>query len=77
MERAAKVKIEAESVQAQTEIIRHGLNSETAIAFLENLDPVEALMPLLDLQTIQAKLAERARRAGLDRRHPYLVTDDT
>ena len=72
LEKAARVKIEAESVQAQTEVIRHGLTSEAATAFLERLAPVEELMPALDPQAIQAKLAEAARGRG---HRPYLVDD--
>lgn len=74
LEKAALVQIEAESVQAQTEVIAHGLTTEAATAFLENLRPVEKLMPALDPATIQAKLAEAARdRRG---RGFYLVGDE-
>jgi replicative superfamily II helicase len=64
MEKVARVQIEAESVRAQTEVIAHGLHSEAALAFLERLPAIESMMPLLDIDTIQKKLAERARRAG-------------
>lgn len=64
MEKVARVQIEAESVRAQTEVIAHGLHSDAAMAFLERLPPIESMMPLLDIDSIQKKLAERARRSG-------------
>jgi hypothetical protein len=72
MEKTARVQIEARSIEAQTEIIANGLDSEAAIAFLEKLPPIETLMPALDAMHIQRKLAEKAREAG---RGPYLVGD--
>jgi len=62
IEKTAMVQIEQASVQAQTEVYSHGLESEAARAFLESLPPIESMMPALDVMTIQAKLAERARR---------------
>ena len=73
VEKLARVQIEAQSVQAQTEVIAHGLTSEAAIAFLQQMPAVEKLMPPLDLQAIQAKIAENARGRG---GRPYLLTDD-
>jgi hypothetical protein len=73
MEKTARVQIEARSIEAQTEIIANGLDSEAAIAFLEKLPPIETLMPALDPITIQRKIAERARQAG---RGPFLVGGD-
>jgi hypothetical protein len=72
MEKTARVQIEARSIEAQTEIIANGLDSEAAIAFLEKLPPIETMMPALDPMLIQKKLAERARQDG---RTPYLVPD--
>jgi hypothetical protein len=73
IEKLARVQIEAQAVEAQTQIIANGLASEAAIAFLSNLQPIESMMPPLDVASIQAKLAERARASG---RIPYLVGDD-
>ena len=70
VEKAARVAIETKSVQAQTQVIAHGLSSDAAIAFLNSLPAVEALMPTLSLELIQTKLAERARQSG---QRPYLV----
>lgn len=70
MEKTAKVQIEARSIEAQTEVIRNGLTSEAAIAFLESLPPVETMMPALDPVMIQRKLAEAARQKRIG---PYLV----
>jgi hypothetical protein len=72
MEKTARVQIEARSIEAQTEIIANGLDSEAAIAFLEKLPPIETMMPALDAATIQRKIAENARQKG---QGPYLVGD--
>lgn len=73
IERAARVQIETQSVAAQTEIISTGLSSDAAIAFLNKLPAIEHMMPALDLETIQRKLADKARQAG---HRPYLITGD-
>jgi hypothetical protein len=70
MEKTARVQIEARSIEAQTEIIANGLDSEAAIAFLEKLPPIETMMPALDPIMIQRKIAEKARQDG---RGPFLV----
>jgi hypothetical protein len=75
LEKVARVQIESQSVMAQTEIIANGLNSESAIAFLNRLPAIENMMPTLDITQIQAKLAERARRSG-GYHQPYLITSD-
>lgn len=72
MEKMARVQIESQSVQAQTEIIANGLSSEAAVEFLNRLPAIESMMPALDVTSIQAKLAERARRSG-NYRGPYLL----
>ncbi len=69
LEKVARVQIESQSVQAQTEIIAHGLNSEAAIAFLNKLPAIESMMPALDVTAIQAKLTERARNSDGYRLH--------
>ena len=74
LEQIARVQIESQSVQAQTEIVANGLNSEAAITFLNSLPAIESMMPALDVTQIQAKLAERARKSGYQR--PYLIEHD-
>jgi replicative superfamily II helicase len=64
IEKVARVQIETQSVQAQTEIIANGLNSEAAIAFLNRLPAIESMMPPLSLGDIQAKLAAKMRESG-------------
>jgi hypothetical protein len=64
MEKVAFVQIETASVNAQTEVIANGLNSEAAVAFLNRLPAIETMMPALDVTSIQAKLAANARRSG-------------
>jgi len=61
MEKIARVQIEQASVQAQTEVIANGLTSAAAIEFLRSMPAIETMMPALDVSTIQAKLADRAR----------------
>lgn len=62
LEKVARVQIEQASVQAQTEVIAHGLTSDAAIEFLRSMPAIETMMPALDVTAIQAKLAERARQ---------------
>ena len=75
LEKMARVQIETQSVQAQTEVISNGLSSEAAVLFLERLQPIESMMPALDVSDIQRKLLERQRRDGGWHR-PYLVDSD-
>lgn len=75
LEKVARVQIESSSVQAQTEIIANGLNSEAAIAFLNKLPAIESMMPALDVSAIQQKLAERARNSR-GYQGPYLISDE-
>jgi hypothetical protein len=63
MEKVARVQIEQASVQAQTEVIANGLTSASAIEFLRSMPAIETMMPALDIASIQAKLAERARQS--------------
>jgi replicative superfamily II helicase len=63
MEKVARVQIEQASVQAQTEVIANGLTSAAAIEFLRSMPAIDTMMPALDITTIQAKLAERARNS--------------
>lgn len=62
IEKVARVQIEQASVQAQTEVIANGLTSAAAIEFLRSMPAIETMMPALDITTIQAKLADRARQ---------------
>lgn len=73
MEKHARAQIESQSVSAQTEVIAHGLSSEAAIAFLNSMPAIEAMMPAIDMEAIQQKLADRNRGRG---RSSYLVGDD-
>ncbi len=52
----AKVAIEQQSVQLQTEIVAGGLASATAKAFLERMPTVEAMLPPLTVPEIRALL---------------------
>jgi hypothetical protein len=48
--RSARSEIAKRSVQAQQEVITHGLHSEAAKSFLESMGSVDALMPPIDAQ---------------------------
>jgi hypothetical protein len=52
IERSARTEIEKRSVQAQEDIVTHGLESPAARAFLEGMGTVEALMPALDVNIL-------------------------
>jgi hypothetical protein len=73
VERLAFAAIEGASVQAQTEVLTTGMTSGAAIAFLEKLEPIETMMPELDVMKIQAKIAANARSVG---RSLIVVADD-
>lgn len=73
VEGLARVQIEAQSVEAQTQVIASGLTTDAAISFLEKMPAIESLMPPLDVAAIQAKIAESARSRGA---RPYLLSDD-
>lgn len=70
IEATARAQIEAGSVSAQTEIMSHGLMSDSAKAFLESMAPIEKMMPLLNAEAIRAKIALKARETG---HYPYLL----
>ena len=59
-------RIEQLSLDAQTEIIAHGLESSSSRAFLERMPAVETLMPPLEVGQIQQLVdAKRAERRAL------------
>lgn len=60
-EKRARTEIEVASVNAQTEIMRQGLTSEAATAFLESLPAVEKLMPSLDVKRIEDRVDEKQK----------------
>lgn len=53
MEKAALAKIERMSLDAQTEVITHGLESEAARGFLERMPDLATFMPALDAVEIK------------------------
>lgn len=54
IEKAARTEIERLSLDAQTAIVAHGLQSDAAKLFLERMPPIAELMPSIEVQTIQA-----------------------
>jgi hypothetical protein len=67
MQQEAAVKIERLSLEAQTEVIANGLESEAAKLFLTNMPPVETLMPAVDVQEVKALVDQRyAKRDSED-----------
>lgn len=67
VEKEALAKIERMSLDAQTEVIAHGLESDAARGFLERMPSVEVLMPTLnaaELKQLQER-KERTHRRGM------------
>lgn len=65
LEKEAIAKIERMSLDAQTEVIAHGLESEAARGFLERMPSLETLMPALnatELKQLQDQKALKRRR---------------
>jgi hypothetical protein len=58
----AVAKIERMSLNAQTEVVSNGLESQSARDFLEKLPSMETLMPSLSVEAVQQSLAEKKRR---------------
>jgi hypothetical protein len=67
IEKAACTKIEMACLEAQTQVIAHGLTSASAIDFFDALPKVEVLMPPLEMASIEQIL--QTRKAG--ERLPY------
>lgn len=59
IEKEARVKIERYSVELHTEVLAHGLTSEAARSFLEQLPAIETLMPPLEVGKIEDMLQSR------------------
>jgi hypothetical protein len=57
LEKEAKLAIERASVEIQTKLVAHGLESAEAKAFLDSMPAAEQLMPALSVQEIQKQLA--------------------
>ena len=49
----AKTRIENWSLETQTDLIRHGLSSDAANNFLENMPTTDDLMPKIDFQRVE------------------------
>lgn len=66
IEATAIAEIEQMSLQAQTQVIAHGLESEAAKKFLEAMPAISTLMPTVAVDEIQ-QLVETRRRADKQR----------
>lgn len=66
MQQEAVVKIEHLSLQAQTEVISNGLESDQAKLFLASMAPIETAMPALDVQEVKALVDQRHTKRGQD-----------
>lgn len=68
IEKDALVKIERASLEAQTELMATGIETEAAKLFLEGMKSVDALMPSIDAQEVkqlvEARHEERRRSYG-------------
>lgn len=56
---SAKVAIESSLLDVETELVRDGLDTSTAVAYLESMPSVEALMPAVDVGELDAPPVER------------------
>jgi hypothetical protein len=52
MERSAKHEIDRQALEIQTQLVRAGLTSAEAVAFLEGMPSVDSLMPALDVREL-------------------------
>jgi DNA gyrase/topoisomerase IV subunit A len=59
LEQAALSKIAEQALQAQTEVVKLGIETRAAKAFLEAMRPLEELMPPLQPPTVQQLLGRR------------------
>lgn len=64
MQQEAIVKIERLSLEAQTEVIANGLESDAAKLFLSTMAPIESLMPAFEVAEVKALVDQRHARAG-------------
>jgi hypothetical protein len=64
IEKAACTQIEIACLDAQTQVIAHGLTSAAAIAFFDGLPKVEALMPPLEVASIEEMVGSRQAGRG-------------
>jgi hypothetical protein len=62
IEKAACTKIEMACLEAQAQVIAHGLTSAAAIQFFDEMPTVEVLMPSLEMTSVEEML--QARTAG-------------
>jgi hypothetical protein len=53
MERTAKHEIDRKALEIQTELVAAGMTSDRAIEFLSSMPTVDALMPEIDITTIE------------------------
>jgi hypothetical protein len=65
IERTACNKIDMLCLDAQSQVLAHGLSSASAIAFFDDLPTVEALMPPLEMASIEQMLQPRTAPYGL------------
>lgn len=66
MEREAITKIERLSLQAQTEVLAQGLESDAAKAFLEAMPSMDALMPPIQIGEIQSLVETKRNERRLE-----------
>ncbi len=62
IEKEARTRIERMSLEAQTAVIANGLESAAAKLFLEQMPPIEALMPPVDAEEIKALIDARHKK---------------
>jgi hypothetical protein len=75
LEQKARAEIERLSVQAQTEILSNGLESDAARLFLEKMPTMDNLMPALEALTMVEE-TDAARKAQTQSRLRLIGSDD-
>lgn len=69
IEKEACAKIESMSLDAQTAIVAHGLESKVAKDFLNSMPKIEALMPMVQITEVQALIEVKRAERDRDSRH--------
>jgi hypothetical protein len=64
IEKAACTKIEMACLEAQAQVIAHGLTSAAAIKFFDAMPTVEVLMPPLEMTSVEEMLQNRKAETG-------------
>jgi hypothetical protein len=76
LEKEQFAKIDREELLARTEITSHGMITEAARKFLDELPPLQTSMPVLDINLLE-DATDRARKRSHDRYRAYSTIDNS